>query len=211
MIRLHGYWAAGAPYRIRIALNLKGLEWESVSHDLRHGEQKSPEYLTLNPQGLVPALEADGQVITQSLAIMEWLDETYPEPPLLPGDKDARAKVRTMAAVIACDIHPLNNLRVLNAIRGDFNADEDQVLTWTGRWITQGFDALEAMLGQYGGAWAYGDMPGMADCCIIPQVFSARRFKVDLAPYPRIVALAERAASHPAFAAAAPEKQEKPA
>jgi maleylpyruvate isomerase len=206
-LRLHGYWRSTASYRVRIALNLKGIAYEQAAHDLRLGEQRDPGYRAIAPQGLVPALETDGLVVTQSLAILEWLEERFPEPALLPADPDGRAVVRSMAALIACDIHPLNNLRVLQALRSQLSADEPQVEAWIGRWIGEGFAALEELLARHGGAFAYGDAPSVADCCLVPQVYSAERFKVDLAPYPRIRAAAARAGELAAFAAAHPARQ----
>lgn len=203
---LHGYWRSGTSYRTRIALNLKGLEYEQVGVDLRTGAQRSEAYLALNPQGLAPALEADGRVLTQSPAILEWLEERWPEPPLLPRDPGDRAEVRAMAAIVACDIHPLNNLRVLKAIRG-LGADEAAVSAWIGRWIGAGFDALETLIARRGDGWCFGDAPTLADCCLVPQIYSARRFEVDMAPWPRISAIEARAADHPAFAAAHPDLQ----
>jgi maleylpyruvate isomerase len=206
-LRLHGYWRSTASYRVRIALNLKGIAYEQAAHDLRLGEQRDPGYRAIAPQGLVPALETDGLVVTQSLAILEWLEERFPEPALLPADPDGRAVVRSMAALIACDIHPLNNLRVLQALRSQLSADEPQVEAWIGRWIGEGFAALEELLARHGGAFAYGDAPSLADCCLVPQVYSAERFKVDLAPYPRIRAAAARAGELAAFVAAHPARQ----
>ena len=174
--------------------------------DLRAGVQRSEAFQALNPQGLVPALEFDGRVLTQSPAILEWLEERFPEPPLLPARPDARAQVRAMAAIIGCDIHPLNNLRVLKAVR-DLGADDAGVNAWAGRWITAGFDALEAFVRKHGGAWCFGDLPTFVDCYLVPQVYSARRFAVDLGPWPLIGAVDERAASHPAFQAAHPDRQ----
>jgi maleylpyruvate isomerase len=205
---LHGYWRSGAAYRVRIALNLKGLPYEQRAHDLRKGEQAAEAYVGLNPQGLVPALQfPDGSVLSQSLAIMEALEDRWPERPILPGTPVEKAIARSMADLIACDIHPLNNLRVLQALRRDFGADQAQVDAWAGRWISDGFAALEALMGRHGGAWTYGDQPGMVDCCLIPQVYSARRFHVDLSPFTRILAVDARAAEHPAFAAAHPDRQ----
>lgn len=202
---LHGYWRSGAAYRTRIALNLKGLAYDQSPVDLRTGLQRSEAFRALNPQGLVPALEADGAVITQSPAILEWLEEVHPTPPLLPADPLDRARVRAMAAVVCCDIHPLNNLRVLTSLRQDLGADEAAVSAWIARWIGQGFEALEAMVGDQG--WCFGTGPTLADCCLIPQVFGAERFAVDLTPYPRLHAIAANAAGHPAFAAAHPSRQ----
>lgn len=204
---LHGYWRSGTSYRTRIALNLKGLAYEQAGIDLRTGAQKSDAFLALNPQGLVPALEADGAVLTQSPAILEWLEETHPEPPLLPTSAVARAQVRAMAALVACDIHPLNNLRVLKALREAFDADQDAVDAWAGRWITAGFEALEALIERHGDGWCFGAAPTLADCCLIPQVYSARRFNTPLDAFPRILAIEEKAAGHPAFMAAHPDRQ----
>ena len=204
---LHGYWRSGTSYRTRIALNLKGLAYEQAGIDLRTGAQKSDAFLALNPQGLVPALEADGDVLTQSPAILEWLEETHPEPPLLPTSAVARAQVRAMAALVACDIHPLNNLRVLKALRETFDADQDAVDAWAGRWITAGFEALEALIERHGDGWCFGAAPTLADCCLIPQVYSARRFNTPLDAFPRILAIEEKAAGHPAFMAAHPDRQ----
>ena len=200
---LHGYWRSSATYRVRIALSLKGLAFDQVGHDLRTGAQKLPAYLALNPQGFVPALELDGDVYAQSGAIIELLDELHPEPPLLPTTPERRAKARAMAAAIACDIHPLNNLRVLNAIR-DLGADQEQVQGWIARWIGEGFAALEP---QIVGPYAFGDTPGLVDCFLVPQVYNAERFGVDLSPYPRLLAAAGQARAHPAFAAAHPDRQ----
>ena len=201
---LHGYWRSGTSYRTRIALNLKGVTYEQRTHDLRQGEQKSEAYLALNPQGLVPALEHEGRVITQSLAILGWLEERFPEPPLLPRTSpEDRAEVRAMATLIACDIHPLNNLRVLKAVTG-LGGDTD---AWADQWIRPGFDALERLIGQRGGGWSWGEAPTIADCCLIPQVYSARRFNVDVSAWPLISAIDARAAEHPAFQAAHPDVQ----
>ena len=207
MIRLHDYWRSGAAYRVRIALNLKGVAYEQVPHDLRSGAQTAHDYAALNPQKLVPALEVDGLVLTQSGAILEWLEEAHPTPALLPQDPTGRAIVRAMVGVVACDIHPLNNLRVLNTLRHDLAADERQVSAWTARWIGDGFAALEALIARHGGRHAFGDTPTLADCFLVPQVYSAERFKVPLAPYPRLTAAAAEAGALPAFAAAHPSAQ----
>jgi maleylpyruvate isomerase len=204
---LHGYWRSTASYRVRIALNLKGVAHDPQTHDLRQGEQRADAYLRLNAQGLVPALEIDGTVLTQSLAILEWLDEVHPAPPVLPATPAARAVVRAMASVIASDIHPLNNLRVLNRLRGDFAASETQVQAWIARWIDEGFTALERLVERHGGAFAFGDSPTLADCCLVPQLYSAERFAVDLSPFPRLTAAGARARALPAFAAAHPDRQ----
>lgn len=204
-MRLHGYWRSGTSYRTRIALNLKGVAYEQVGIDLRSGAQRSEAFLALNPQGLVPALETDdGHILTQSPAILEWLDEIHPDPPLLPNAPVERAIVRGMAATIACDIHPLNNLRILNAVR---ELDADAVPVWTARWIAAGFAALELMIARHGQGFAFGATPTLADCHLVPQVYSAERFGVDLAPYPLLLAAAEHARAHPAVAAAHPDRQ----
>jgi maleylpyruvate isomerase len=199
---LHDYWRSGAAWRVRIALNLKGLDHLLSDHDLRTGAQRDPAYLAIAPQGLVPALETGTETLTQSLAIIEWLEESHPTPALLPYEPGDRAIVRAMAALIACDVHPLNNLRVLQALRKDFGANDVQVNTWIAHWIGEGFAALEEFIRRYGGAFAYGDAPTLADCCLVPQVYSARRFGVDLSPYPKICAVDAQCGQHPAFAAA---------
>ncbi len=204
---LHNYWRSGAAYRTRIALELKGLAYDYRAVDLRAGAHKDAAYRALDPQGMVPALEVDGHVLIQSPAILEWLEERYPEPPLLPADIFDRAEVRAMAAIVVCDIHPLNNLRVLKSIKHDLGADDAASAAWSARWIGAGFEALEAMIERRGGHWCFGDAPTFADCCLVPQIYSARRFEVDLAPYPRILAIEARAAEHPAFEAAHPGRQ----
>ncbi|SFN80482.1 maleylacetoacetate isomerase [Sphingomonas sp. OK281] len=206
-LTLHGYWRSTTAYRVRIALALKGLDYGQVAHDLRTGAQREAGYRALNPQGLVPALETDDAVLTQSPAILEWIDETYPDPPLLPAASSDRAIVRAMAATIACDIHPVNNLRILNALRTEFGADEAAVNRWIARWIGDGFAALETQISHYGDGFAFGTTPTIADCHLVPQVYSAERFAVDLTPYPKLKAAAENARALPAFAAAHPDRQ----
>jgi maleylacetoacetate isomerase/maleylpyruvate isomerase len=203
---LYSAWRATAPYRVRIGLHLKGLSFEYRAVDLLAGEQRGEAYRAVNPQALTPTLIAGERVMTQSLAILEWLEETHPEPAFLPGDPADRAAVRAMADIVACDIHPLNNTRVGRALEA-LKVPEDERLAWIRRWIVDGFSALEPMVARYGRGYAFGDAPGMADCCLIPQVYSARRFGVDLAPFPALAAVAERAAGHPAFAAAHPDRQ----
>jgi maleylpyruvate isomerase len=204
---LHGYWRSGTSYRTRIALELKGVAYDQIAVDLRVGAQGGDAYRAINPQGLVPALEVDGQVLTQSPAILEWIEERWPEPPLLPRAAVDRATVRAMAAIVACDIHPLNNLRVLTALRRDLGADEAQIGAWTSRWIAAGFDALERLIARHGAGWCFGDSPTLADCALIPQIYSARRFEVELGPYPHIRDVETRAERHPAFLAARPDRQ----
>ena len=204
---LHNYWRSGTSYRVRIALAYKGVPFRQATLDLRKGEQRRDDYLTLNPQGLVPCLEADGFVLTQSPAILEWLEEEYPDPPLLPRNAADRAIVRAMAAIVACDIHPVNNLRILNALRGDFQATEDQVREWIRRRIIDGFAALERLIAAHGAGFAFGDEPTFADCHLVPQVYGAERFNVDLAPFPKLMAATERARTLPAFIAAHPDRQ----
>ena len=206
-LTLHTYWRSGAAWRVRIALGLKGLAYTAIPHDLRRDAHKEAAYLALNRQGLIPALEADGELFTQSPAILEWLEECYPTPALLPKGTSARARVRAMAAMIACDVHPLNNLRVLQSLRHDLGASEAQISAWIARWITASFGALEEMIAEDGGLCAFGDSPTIADCCLIPQVGSARRFGVDLAAFPRILAVDAHCATLPAFCASLPETQ----
>lgn len=201
---LHGYWRSTAAYRVRIALALKALTYEQVTHDLRTGVQRGSAYRALNPQGLVPALALDGATYTQSGAIIELLDELHPTPPLLPPTPHGRARARAMAAVIGSDVHPINNLRILTTLRQEFGATEAQVQAWIARWIDEGFAALEP---QIAGPFALGDAPGLVDCFLVPQVYNAERFAVDLAAYPRLTAAAEHARAHPAVAAAHPDRQ----
>lgn len=200
---LYGYWRSGTSYRTRIALHLKGLAFEQRPVDLRIGAQRSEAFLALNPQGLVPALEVEGRILTQSPAILEWLEDRYPTPPLLPTDPFDRAQVRAMAATVACDIHPLNNLRVLKAAKA-LGADAND---WAAQWIRPGFDALEIQIAHHGDGWAFGESPTLADCCLVPQIYSARRFDVDVSAWPKIAAIEARAAEHPAFQAAHPDAQ----
>ncbi|HEX8234291.1 MAG TPA: maleylacetoacetate isomerase [Caulobacteraceae bacterium] len=207
MLILHGYWRSGTSYRTRIALNLKGVAYEQRPVNLLTGEQKAAGYTGLNPQGLVPALRTDGEVLTQSPAILEWLEERFPEPPLLPQEASARAAVRAMAALVGCDIHPLNNLRVLKALKADFGAEQPSLDAWAARWIGEGFAALEAMVARHGRGFCFGEAPTVADCYLIPQIYSARRFKVDMAVFPRLLGVDEAAQRLPAFADAHPDRQ----
>ncbi len=207
-LTLHGYWRATAPYRVRIGLNLKGLPYAHAPVNLLGAEQRAEPYGALNPQHLVPTLDAGGVLLTQSLAILEWLEETSPTPPLLPSAPADRAVVRAMAAIVACDIHPLNNLRVLQALAGLGAPMGGPAQTaWASRWIEDGFRALEAMVARHGEGFAFGDTPTLADCCLIPQVWASGRFGVDMAAFPALGAVAKRAATHPAFIAAEPQRQ----
>ena len=210
-LRLYTYWRSSAAYRVRIALALKGLEYESVPrHLLRDGgEQRRPDYLAVNPQGLVPALEDDGVVVTQSLAICEYLEERFREPALLPAAPRDRAAVRAMALAVACDIHPLNNLRVLQYLRSELGQDDAGVARWARHWIASGFEALEQLVARHSGdgRHCFGRSVTLADVCLVPQVANARRVQLDLAPWPRITAVAGHLESLPAFAAARPDAQ----
>ncbi len=205
---LHGYYRSTAVWRVRIALNLKGLSAEHRFHHLRRGEQRAASYLRLNPQGLLPTLETEGgAVLTQSLAICEWLDETHPEPKLLPGDALARARIRGFAQAIACDIHPVQNLKVLNRLRG-LGLEDAAVNGWAGEVIAEGLGACEALLGGQAGPFCFGAAPTLADLCLVPQLFNARRFGVALEGYGRLLAVEAACAALPAFAAAAADKQQ---
>jgi maleylacetoacetate isomerase len=207
-LTLHSYWRATAPYRVRIGLALKGLAYDYVAVNLLEGAQRADAYAATNPQHLVPSLTTDDGVLTQSLAILEWLDETYPSPPLLPKAARDRAVVRAMAEIVACDIHPLNNLRILQALAGlghPMGGPDQQA--WGARWIADGFAALEPMVVRHGRGFAFGETPTIADCCLVPQIWSSNRFGVDLAPYPALRAIYDRAGQHPAFQAAHPERQ----
>jgi maleylpyruvate isomerase len=208
-MNLHSFFRSGTSHRLRIALNLKGLAYNYVAVDLRREEHLSDAFRAVNPQGMVPALEVDGQIKTQSPAIIEWLEERYPTPALLPPHVDDRAHVRALAAIIGCDIHPINNRRILEALRSDFGADEAAINRWCATWITAGFDAFEALLAadQGRGDFCYGDAPSMADVYLIPQVESARRFKVDMARWPLISAVDAACANIEAFRLAAPGNQ----
>ena len=207
-MKLYGYFRSSAAYRVRIALNFKGVPHEhAFVHLLRDGgAQKSPVYMAMNPQALVPALELKGgEVLTQSLAIIEYLEETYPDPPLLPGDAGARAQVRTIALAVACDIHPLNNLRVLKHLRHEMGQGKEAVEAWYRHWIETGFGAIEKMIGEDG--YCAGGRPTMADVCLVPQIFNARRYDIDLTAWPRIRKVEETCGSLPAFAEAHPSVQ----
>jgi maleylpyruvate isomerase len=204
---LHGYWRSGTSYRTRIALNIKRVGYEQRPVDLRAGAQRSGEFRALNPQGLVPALETPDGVLTQSSAILEWLEERYREPPLLPREPAQRAIVRAMAMAVACDIHPLNNLRVLKYLKSSLGQGQEAIAAWAARWIADGFSALEAMISQHGGRFAYGDSLTLADCHLVPQYYSAQRFEVDCSPWPRLVSAATNAMAEEAVKQAHPDLQ----
>ena len=208
-LRLHNFFRSSTSTRLRAALNLKGLAYDQVSYRLRAGETRTPAFLALNPQGLVPALETDdGAVLIQSLAIVEWLDETHPEPPLLPPDPLGRAKVRGFAAIIACDIHPLQNLRVLRYLKRAYEQDQDGLDVWCRHWVGEGLLACEALLAREPDrTFAFGDAPGLAEVCLVPQLLAADRFGVDLEPFPRLRRVRAACDALPAFADARPAVQ----
>jgi maleylpyruvate isomerase len=209
-MKLYDYFRSSAAYRVRIALNLKGLAPERAFVHLRRGAQRADDYLAVNPLGLVPSLVTDGgEVLTQSLAIIEWLEETHPQPPLLPPDAAGRARVRALALEIACDIHPINNLRVLNYLTGTLGATEAQKNGWYRYWCDVGFEALETQLAREKatGAFCHGGSPTIADICLVPQLANARRVELDLSLYPTLLRIEAACNALPAFAAAAPAKQ----
>ncbi len=207
-LKLYDYWRSSAAYRVRIGLNLKGVEYESIPINLVKAEQSGASYRALNPQARIPALETPHGILTQSLSILVWLDQTYREPPFVPADIWTGAQVRAFALTIGCDIHPLNNLAVLGRLKTQFGAEEAAIASWYVHWIAEGFAALETQLAaRPETAFAFGETPSLADICLVPQMANARRFKTDLAPYPRLVAIDERARAHPAFIKGAPENQ----
>ena len=209
-MRLHNFFRSSTSTRLRAALNLKGLDYEYVAYALRKGENRTAAYLGLNPAGLVPALELDdGTVLTQSLAIIEWLDETHPNPPFLPIDAAGRARVRSLAYMIACEIHPLNNLRVLNRLGAQFGAEEDAVTDWFSHWVTETFDAIEATLAgsPQTSRFCHGDVPSLADICLYAQVWNNRRFSIPLENWPTIAKIFGELDGITAFRNAAPPNQ----
>jgi maleylpyruvate isomerase len=206
LMKLHGYFRSSASYRVRIALNLKGVSADHLPHHLRKGEQRDPAYLAINPQGLVPTLQDAGTVITQSLAIIEWLEETHPEPPLLPRDPLQRAKVRAFALALACDVHPVQNLKVLARLR-ELGLPEEQVTGWAAWANREGLAACEALIQSEPGPFCFGETPTMADLCLVPQLANARRFGVDLNGFPRLLMAEAASRNIKAFADAAPERQ----
>ena len=216
-MKLYSYFRSSAAYRVRIALNLKGLAYETVPVHLTRGggEPLAPGYRKLNPQALVPVLQDGERALSQSLAIMEYLEEIHPQPPLLPKDPAARARVRALALAVACDLHPLNNLRVLNYLTGPMGLGDDAKQTWYRHWIAEGLGALEASLAgdPETGRFCHGDAPGLADCCLIPQLANAHRFKCDVSPYPTLLKIEKNCQALDAFLRAAPDQQpdaEKP-
>lgn len=213
-MKLYEYWRSSASYRVRIGLNLKGAPYESIPINILPGkdEQFSPASRKLNPAARVPFLGTEHGVLTQSLAILDWLDETHPDPPFLPKEPWARAQVRSFAYSIACDIHPLNNVSVLTRLRLEFSTNEDHIANWYMHWIGVGFHALEAQLrARKETAFAFGEEPTLADICLVPQMANARRYPLDLSAFPRLVAVDARAQQHPAFKKAAPENQQQAA
>src|SRR6476661_2798888 len=207
-IILYDYFRSSAAYRVRIALNLKGVDYERRPVDLREDAQKSAEYRALNPQGLVPMLEIDGHRLTQSVAIINYLDLRYPNQPLLPASAAERAHVVAMAMAIACDIHPLNNLRVLKYLKNELGHSQDEVDAWYRHWLTEGLPAIETMAAPQAGKFLFGNAPTGADVCLIPQLYNARRFDLPLDAYPTLLRAEENANQMPAFAAAHPDRQE---
>lgn len=209
MGRLYTFWRSSASYRVRIALNHKGLTYQPALIHFRKegGQHRKPEFLAKNPQGLVPVWEESDWTLNQSLAIIEYLDETHPKPPLLPRDPKAKADVRALAQVIACEMHPVNNLRVLNYLKQALGQEQDAVDEWYRHWCTLGFESLEPILAKKAGQYCYGDSVTLVDCCLVPQVYNARRFDCDLSPYPNVVRIDKALNELDAFIKAAPENQ----
>ena len=206
---LYDYFRSSASYRVRIALNLKGIDYEQRAVSLVQGAQNDPAYKALNPQGLVPMLEIDAHRLTQSLSIMVYLDQVYPHPPLMPRDPADGAHVRALALAVACDIHPLNNLRVLKYLKNDLGISEEAKDEWYRHWVAEGLAALEEMARPRAGAFLFGDSPTIADVCLVPQLYNARRFSVPITDYPTLRRADETASAHAAFAAAHPDRQEQ--
>jgi maleylacetoacetate isomerase len=206
-MRLYSFFRSSAAYRVRIVLNLKGVSYETLTVDLPAGVHRAPDFRALNPQATIPTLDDDGTILWQSLAIIEYLDTRFPAPQLIPADPVARAHVQALAQLIVCEIHPLNNLRVLQYLRNQLTLDEATVGKWYSHWIAEGFGPLETLVTRHGGHYCYGDSLSIADVCLVPQLYNARRFNCDLAPYPTLVQIAAGLESNPAFAAAAPHLQ----
>jgi len=207
-MRLYSFFRSSAAFRVRIALNLKGVDYETVSVHLTSGKHREAEFLAVNPQATIPTLDDDGTILWQSLAIIEYLDTRYPSPRLIPQEPVARARVQALAQLIACEIHPLNNLRVRRYLHGELKQDDAAVSKWYRHWIAEGFGPLEALVARYGGGrYCFGDSVTLADVCLVPQMYNARLFSVDLAPYPRLVRIVDDLKAEIAFARAAPELQ----
>lgn len=207
-MKLYTYFRSSAAFRVRIALNLKGLAYEPAFVHLAKGEHLQPAFAAINPQGLLPALQVDGALLAQSIAIMEYLEETHPQPSLLPQDPLARARVRSLSLLVACEIHPLNNPRVLKYVKNALGHSQDEIDAWYRHWIADGLAKLEAELKKPGaGKHCHGDAPGMADCCLVPQIFNAQRFKCDLGPYPTVMRVFDAGMKLDAFDRAQPSKQ----
>ncbi len=207
-MKLYTYFRSSAAFRVRIALNLKGLDYQPAFVHLAKGEHRKPEYAAVNPQALVPTLEEGGRLLTQSLAILEYLEETHPQPPLLPQDPFARARVRSLALLIACEIHPLNNLRTLRHLKNSLGQSEEQVNGWYRHWVADGLAKLEAELQNPGaGHFCHGQTPTIADCCLVPQIFNAKRYQCELGPYPAVMRVFDACMQLDAFVRAQPDKQ----
>lgn len=207
-MHLYTYFRSSAAFRVRIGLNLKQLEWDAIPVNLRIGEQKDTSYIAANPQGLLPALAIKGEVLSQSLAILEYLDEMYPDPSFLPGSPIDKAHIRAIAQAVACDIHPLNNLRVLKYLKSEYGQSQDAVDDWYRHWITEGFKALEALVTRFGSDdFCFGEALSLADICLVPQMWNARRFNTDLSAFPKLCAIDAHLQSIQAFEQAKPENQ----
>lgn len=208
-MKLYDYFRSSAAYRVRVTLNLKGLTYDSLPVNLLKGEESSKEYCAVNPQGLVPSLVHGQETLIQSLAICEYLEETHPTPAVLPGNALTRSRIRALSQTIACDIHPVNNIRILKYLTNELGVSEEQKLAWYRHWINEGFTAIESMLvtSEQTGDFCHGDSPTLADICLVPQVYNARRFEMDLTPYPTISQIDCRCNEYPAFVLARPDKQ----
>jgi maleylacetoacetate isomerase len=207
-MRLYSFFRSSAAYRVRIALNVKGVAYETVTVNLPGAAHHAPEFRALNPQATIPTLDDDGTILWQSLAIIEYLDSRFPTPRLIPAEPVARARVQALAQLIACEIHPLNNLRVLNYLRGELQLDAAAVGKWYAHWIAEAFGPLEQLVTKFsGGRYCFGDSLSLADVCLVPQIYNARRFSCDLTPYPTLVRIGDALSAEPPFAAAAPDRQ----
>lgn len=207
-MKLYSYFRSSAAFRLRIALNLKGLDYDYVAVNLLNREQKRDDYLALNPMGLVPAMTLpDGQTLGQSIALLEWLEEAYPEPALLPDDRTERARVRSVVNSIACDIHPICNIAVTNYLKDRFGAGQSDIIAWYTTWMHRGFAAIERVLENNATACSFGGQPGMADVCLVPQVYNARRFDIDMEAFPHIRRVVDHCNTLPAFINAGPDNQ----